>query len=102
MTADESREDRILRRLDDPWKLGLWELDIAVPFCACLCAGMIRGTTPAFIGSAIVGWLVCKRIARLKAARHSGFFTHFMYWWLPGEFYPVKSMPPSAQREMVG
>lgn len=96
-------DTRILRRLDDPWKLGLWELDVAMPFTFCLVMGLLKGTALALFSSVAVGWFIASRITKVKAAKHPKFFRHLLYWMLP----PIsglspKSFPPSAQHEMVG
>ncbi|MBK6742673.1 MAG: type IV conjugative transfer system protein TraL [Hydrogenophilales bacterium] len=95
---------RILRRLDDPWKLGLWEMDVAGTFVFFLMLGLMKGSITAFFLSAVVGWFASTRISKLKAMRHTGFLWHFLFWWLPQEamFIPRGIVPPSHYREMVG
>lgn len=95
---------RILRHLDDPWKLGLWEMDVAVTFIFFLMLGFMKGTMWALFGFAAVGYYVSSRISRLKAMRHTGYLWHFLYWWLPQElmFMPRGVIPPSHHRELAG
>ncbi len=95
---------RILRRLDDPWKLGLWELDVAGTFVFFLCLGFMKGTMGAFFAAIVAGYFVCSRISKLKAMRHTGFLWHFLFWWLPQEamFISRDLLPPSHYRELVG
>lgn len=98
-----SGESYILRRLDDPWKLGLWELDVAVPFVFCAFFGMLRGTVLSMVIGVGIGFLVSQRISRIKAARHPKYFKHLIYWLMPPVFPgALKALPPSAQHEMVG
>ena len=92
----------ILRRLDDPWKIGLWELDVALPFSFCAFFGMIRGTIVSLVVGVAIGFFIARMVSRIKAAKHPGFFKHFLYWILPPELARIKSLPPSAQNEMVG
>ena len=97
-------ESYILRRLDDPWTLGLWELDVALPFAACLFLGMVRGTFTALLVSVIVAVVLARRITQIKAARHPRFFLHLLYWLFPASVLGswARRLPPSAQHEMVG
>lgn len=93
----------IPRRLDDAWKIGLWDADVAVPFIFCLFAGWIAGTKLAFAVCAAVGFLMSRWLARTKADKHPAFALHWAYWALPTS--PVTSMratPPSHLRRMVG
>jgi conjugal transfer pilus assembly protein TraL len=95
-------ESTILRRLDDPWKLGLWELDVAIPFAFCIFVGMVRGTGLSLFLGVAAGIFVGRSITKIKAARHPGFFKHLLYWVLPDVVYRTRALPPSALREMVG
>jgi conjugal transfer pilus assembly protein TraL len=92
----------ILRRLDDPWKLGLWELDIALPFSLCAFLGMLRGTGLSMFMGVALGYLLARSVSRIKAARHPAYIKHVMYWYLPPLFSRKKALPPSAHQEMVG
>lgn len=94
---------RVLRLLDEPWKLGLWELDVALPFACCLMFGIMKGSAVALIASVLVGWLVSSRVTKIKSKGHPRYFRHLMYWALPPEASMApKAFPPSAQQEMVG
>ncbi len=99
---NDEREKRILRRLDDPWKIGLWEIDVAFPFMVCAFLGVLRGGVFALSAGVGLGAFLAFRITRLKAARLNGFFFHFIYWWFPPMLLKLKALPPSTMREMVG
>lgn len=98
------RASPVLRHLDAPWKLGLWELDVAGAFVFFMCLGLMKGTMAAFFGFAVLGAWVCSWISRLKAMRHPGYFLHLMFWWLPSEmvFLPRGIIPRSDLRALVG
>ena len=98
----ESDQSYILRRLDDPWKIGLWELDVALPFAFCAFFGMLRGTAVSLIVAVALGFIVARKVSRIKAAKHPQFFKHFLYWILPPFLSRTRALPPSAQHEMVG
>lgn len=98
-----SDQVRILRRLDDPWKLALWELDVALPFALCLFFGLLKGTATGLGLSVLVGWFITNRISRIKSRGHPRYFRHLIYWIFPPEIaLTPKALPPSAQHEMVG
>ncbi len=95
---------RILQHLDDPWKLGVWEMDVSITFIFFLFLGFMKGTMWSFFGFAVVGYFASSRISKLKAMRHTGYLWHFLYWWLPAElaFIPRGVVPPSHYRELAG
>lgn len=100
---DANGQTRILRRLDDPWKLGLWELDVALPFAVCLMFGLLRGSAVALVAGIAVGFFISQRVSKIKASGHPRHFRHLMYWALPpSAALAPKAFPPSGQREMVG
>nr|MBL8455662.1 type IV conjugative transfer system protein TraL [Zoogloeaceae bacterium] len=100
---DANGETSIIRRLDDPWKLGLWELDVALPFAFCLMMGIVKGTALALIASVLIGWFIAARVTKIKAAKHPKYFKHILYWTLPPLVgLAPRAFPPSAQNEMVG
>jgi conjugal transfer pilus assembly protein TraL len=95
---------RILSRLDDPWKLAAWEIDVVAPLIFCVFVGLIKGS-PLSLGVGVaIGGFLSSRISKLKAAQHPGFARHFIYWHLPalGAFNNFKVLPASAYRQMVG
>jgi conjugal transfer pilus assembly protein TraL len=97
-----NEQSYILRRLDDPWKIGLWELDVALPFSFCAFFGMLRGTAVSLVVGVALGFIIARKVSRIKANNHPAFFKHFLYWILPPIFSRMRVLPPSAQQEMVG
>lgn len=98
-------DSRILRHLDAPWKLGIWEMDVSITFIFFIFLGFMKGTMTGFFGAAAVGYFASSRIAKLKAMRHTGYLWHFLYWWLPQELMlliPRGVIPPSHYRELAG
>lgn len=73
----------IPRRLDDQWKLGFWDLDVALPFTAGLLLGYLSGTKLSFAVCVVSGWFTSRWIARIKADKHPAFAIHWLYWHLP-------------------
>lgn len=93
----------IPRRLDDQWKLGLWDIDVAAPFLLCLFLGFISsGGMKGMAISAVVGVMLSRWFSRKKADKHPSFVVHWAYWHLPELFTRLKTTPPSFARRMVG
>ena len=93
----------IPRRLDDQWKFGLWDIDVAAPVLFALFLGWIAGTRLAFFLLLICGIALSRWLSRIKADKHEAFALHWLYWSLPVS--PVTSLratPPSHLRRMVG
>ena len=75
----------IPRRLDDQWKLGFWDADVAFPFVAG------------------AGFFLSRWISRTKADKHPAFAMHWAYWALPtNPATAMRATPPSHIRRMVG
>ena len=93
----------IPRRLDDQWKIGFWDVDVAAPIVPAFFIGYLSSSKAAFAACMAVGIAVSRWISRLKADKHPAFALHWLYWHLPTN--PATSMratPPSHIRRMVG
>ncbi|NVD97697.1 type IV conjugative transfer system protein TraL [Massilia sp. BJB1822] len=93
----------IPRRLDDVWKLGLWDIDVAAPVLFMAFVGYLAGSKWAFGVALAVGLYASRWLARIKADKHPAFALHWLYWHFPPS--PVSAMratPPSHIRRMVG
>lgn len=93
----------IPRRLDDSWKIGFWDIDIAAPILFMFFVGYLTSSKGAFAVCVAIGIALSRWIARLKADKHPAFAIHWLYWHLPTS--PATSMqatPPSHIRRMVG
>jgi conjugal transfer pilus assembly protein TraL len=93
----------IPRRLDDQWKIGFWDADIAAPVLFFFFVGYLSGSKMAFAVSMAVGIFVSRWLSRSKADKHAAFALHWLYWHLPTS--PVSAMgatPPSHIRRMIG
>jgi conjugal transfer pilus assembly protein TraL len=93
----------IPRRLDDQWKIGFWDVDVAAPILFGLFMGYVSGSTLPFVLCVGTGLMASRWIARIKTDKHPAFAMHWLYWHLPTS--PVTSMratPPSHIRRMVG
>ncbi|MBL8304818.1 MAG: type IV conjugative transfer system protein TraL [Ideonella sp.] len=98
-----STDTYIPRRLDDQWKLGFWDADVAAPFVFGLFAGYLSSSKLAFGLCVLAGWMGSRWVARIKADKHTAFAIHWLYWHLPPT--PITAMratPPSHIRRMVG
>ena len=93
----------IPRRLDDQWKIGFWDVEVAAPVLFALVLGYASGSKIAFVLCAAVGIGVSRWFARLKADKHPAFALHWLYWNLPATpFTSLRATPPSHMRRMVG
>jgi conjugal transfer pilus assembly protein TraL len=93
----------IPRRLDDSWKIGFWDADVAAPFLFCFFIGYTAGTKLAFVIAMAVGIYLSRWLARIKSDKHPAFALHWVYWNLPpNPLIAMKSTPPSHLRRMVG
>ena len=93
----------IPRRLDDPWKIGFWDLDVAAPFLFGTFLGYMSGSKWSFAVCTAAGFLTSRWIARIKADKHPAFAVHWLYWHLPtNPLTALRATPPSHLRRMVG
>jgi len=93
----------IPRRLDDAWKIGFWDADVAAPVLLGFFIGYVSGSKVAFGVSMAAGIMVSRWFARIKADKHPAFALHWMYWHLPeNPITRMKATPPSHIRRMVG
>lgn len=93
----------IPRRLDDQWKIGFWDADVALPFTLLFFIGYLSSTKLGFAISCAVGLYLSRWVSRTKADKHPAFAVHWAYWSLPAN--PITAMrrtPPSHLRRMVG
>ncbi|RCW65102.1 type IV conjugative transfer system protein TraL [Pseudorhodoferax soli] len=93
----------IPRRLDDSWKIGFWDIDVAAPVLFMFFVGYLTSHKGAFALCVAGGIALSRWIARLKVDKHPAFATHWLYWHLPTS--PASSMqatPPSHVRRMLG
>ena len=93
----------IPRRLDDAWKIGFWDADVAAPVLFCFFVGYLSGSKLAFVLLLAVGIYLSRWLSRIKADKHPAFAIHWAYWHLPAN--PATTMaatPPSVVRRMVG
>ncbi|MES2260946.1 MAG: type IV conjugative transfer system protein TraL [Pseudomonadota bacterium] len=96
-------ETYIPRRLDDQWKLGFWDADVAAPVLISLVLGYLSGSKPSFALCMAIGIHCSRWLSRIKADRHPGFAVHWIYWALPtNPITTMRATPPSHVRRMVG
>ncbi len=93
----------IPRRLDDQWKVGLWEIDVAAAFAICLFLGFLADSSPkGIVAGAVLGTVVSRWFSKKKADKHPAFARHWVYWNLPELLSRMRATPPSHVRRMVG
>jgi conjugal transfer pilus assembly protein TraL len=93
----------IPRRLDDAWKIGWWDLDVAAPFLFCFFLGFTANHgLKGMAAGALAGALLGRAVSRIKADRHAAFAWHWTYWHLPAFFTRMRATPPSHVRRMAG
>lgn len=93
----------IPRRLDDQWKLGLWDADVAFPVLFSILLAWLSSSKMVAAVMVMGGFAASRWVARLKSDKHPAFALHWIYWHLPCT--PVTSMkctPPSEILRMVG
>ena len=89
---------RIPRRLDDPPRIFLWEMDVFMVWSGGVFIGIMAGYMLTGIGIGVgFGWAYSK----LKSGKHPGFLVHLAYWHLPSGF-SLRRAPPSAERRFYG
>lgn len=93
----------IPRRLDDQWKIGFWDVDVAAPVLLMFFVGYLAGTKLGFAACLAAGVALSRWVSRTKADKHPAFAIHWLYWHLPTN--PLTSLaatPPSHIRRTVG
>ncbi|MQA40599.1 type IV conjugative transfer system protein TraL [Rugamonas aquatica] len=90
-------------RLDDQWKLGFWDIDVALPVLIGIFLGWLSGSKTGFCCLLGGSMLVSRWLARKKGDKHSAFILHWLFWNLPPTpMTYLTCSPPSALRRMVG
>jgi conjugal transfer pilus assembly protein TraL len=93
----------IPRRLDDQWKVGLWDLDVALPWMVTFMVFYSAlGGFGGLLAGAVAATFVARAAGRLKADRHPAFVMHWAYWHLPEFVVRFRATPPSHHRRMIG
>lgn len=98
-----SEDTYIPRRLDDQWKIGLWDVDVAAPVAFSIFLGWIAGTRLAFCLCLAVGIFFSRKLSKLKADKHAAFALHWMHWMLPTlPLTALRETPPAHIQRMIG
>ena len=63
----------IPRRLDDQWKIGFWDVDVAAPILFMFFVGYLSGSRLSFAVCMAMGIFVSRWISRLKADKELSF-----------------------------
>jgi conjugal transfer pilus assembly protein TraL len=93
----------IPRRLDDQWKIGFWDIDVAAPVMLGALLGYLSGSKFSFAVSLAAGIALSRWVSRMKSDKHPAFAIHWLYWYLPATpLTALGATPPSHIRRMVG
>lgn len=93
----------IPRRLDDQWKLGFWDIDVALPVLFGCFLGFISGSKLGFFVAVSAGMFVARAMRKMKFEKHPAIVLHFLFWHMPpSPFSQLKATPPSSISRMVG
>ena len=93
----------IPRRLDDMWKLGIWDVEVAAPVLFAFFMGYSAGSKLSFAISMAAGFGCSRWLSRIKADKHPAFALHWMYWHFPSNpITRLKATPPSEYVRMIG
>jgi conjugal transfer pilus assembly protein TraL len=93
----------IPRRLDDAWKIGLWDADVAAPTIFMMMVGLATRDLWGFSACAVLGIFGSRHISRIKADKHPSLALHWIHWHLPQTpFTRLRATPPSHRRHMIG
>ena len=84
-------------RLDASEKFLFWDKDVLAIALAGLLLGIFAEQN--LMGAAI-GTFTAVLYSRLKTGQHAGMAHHLLYWHAGGP--PLRGLPPSAQRQLVG
>lgn len=96
-------DNYIPRRIDDQWKLGFWDIDVAAPVLFCMFLGWLAGTKVTFGLALLLGVYIARWMKQMKADRHPAIVLHFLYWHLPSTpLTSLKATPPSDIDRMIG
>ncbi|WUR15398.1 type IV conjugative transfer system protein TraL [[Empedobacter] haloabium] len=93
----------IPRRLDDQWKIGLWDVDVAAPVMLALFLGWLAGNYLAFGACLAGGIYLSRKLNKVKADKHHAYAIHWMYWMLPPlPLTALRVTPPAHILRMIG
>lgn len=93
----------IPRRLDDNWKIGFWDIDVAAPTLFAFFIGYLSGTKLSFAACMTIGITLSRWVSKLKADKHPACAVHWLWWNLPNTpLTALRATPPSHIRRMVG
>lgn len=93
----------IPRRLDDQWKLGLWDIDIAAPPAFFFMLGFLSHSKLGMVLCLLIGFGISRWIGRIKSDKHPAFALHWLYWYFPvNPLTKMRMTPSSVHQRMVG
>ncbi|MFA7606518.1 type IV conjugative transfer system protein TraL [Sedimenticola hydrogenitrophicus] len=88
----------IPRRLDDPPQFFFWDADEAILVIFFTLMGALLGQ---ILVGVVIGLLLSRGFARVKAEGGRGIIARFLYWYTPSAWW-FRGRAPSHVREYVG
>jgi conjugal transfer pilus assembly protein TraL len=88
----------IPRRLDDPPQFFFWDADEAILVIFFALMGALLGQ---ILVGAVIGLLLARGFARVKAEGGRGIIARFLYWYTPSSWW-FRGRAASHVREYVG
>lgn len=85
--------------LDDPELIGFWTLDEFLVMLIPFVWGVLSAHIVIAIFIALGGWAAYRKV---KAGRSMSWILHAAYWYLPGQVFGLRILPPSHLRVMAG
>lgn len=97
----QTQNTRVLRRLNDAWRIAYFDAVVAAPFMGFAFVGFVTDQKTVFL---TIGFAASYGLQKLKAARHPAFLSHYFRWITPSWLHMnwFKSFPPPDDPARLG
>jgi conjugal transfer pilus assembly protein TraL len=96
---DDDLTTYIPRRLNDPFKMMWFDAEAVLAFSVIFVFGIAADHIKL---AALIGALAALGVQKMKSDQHPGWSYHWLRWHMPARFLPLRRVPPSHMREMIG